>query len=138
MALTRREGIMAHQSKLSQIVIDCMDLDAGLAFWSRALGRPIAGIEEPYGTLSDDAAATGRLHVVVQRVPELKTAKTRVHLDIETDDIEAEVRRLEALGARRAEDHGTWWVLRDPCGNEFCVFGPQFSSDFPAGARTWD
>jgi predicted enzyme related to lactoylglutathione lyase len=128
---------MAHRSKLSQIVIDCADLDAGLAFWGGALGRPIAGIEEPYGTLGDDAHATGGLRVVVQRVPEPKTAKARVHLDIETDDVEAEVRRLEALGAQRAEDHGTWWVLCDPCGNEFCVFGPELSADFPAGARTW-
>ncbi len=127
---------MTHRSKLSQIVIDCADLDAGLAFWGGALGLDTAAatIEEPYGTLGD----IGGLHIVAQRVPEPKTAKSRVHLDIETDDLEAEARRLEALGARRGERHEGWWVMRDPCGNEFCVFGPQLSADFPAGARVWD
>lgn len=127
---------MAHRSKLSQIVIDCTDLHAARAFWGDALGLPRAAatIEEPYATLGD----IGGLHIVVQRVPEPKMAKNRVHLDIETDDITAEVRRLEALGARRAEGHEGWWVMQDPCGNEFCVFGPQLSANFPAGACTWD
>lgn len=93
-----------------------------------------ARIEDPYATLGD----IGGLHIVVQRVPEPKTAKSRVHLDIETDDIEAEVQRLEALGARRMEQHEDWWVMQDPGGNEFCVFGPRLSADFPAGARLWD
>ncbi len=127
---------MAHRSKLSQIVIDCADLHAALAFWAGALGLPTADatIEEPYATLGD----SGGLHIVVQRVPEPKTAKSRIHLDIETDDIEAEVRRLEALGARRAKGHEGWEVMHDPCGNEFCVFGPHLSADFPTGARVWD
>ncbi len=127
---------MTHRSKLSQIVIDGTDLHAALAFWAAALGLPTAAakIEEPYATIGD----IGGLHIVVQRVPEPKTAKSRVHLDIETDDIEAEVRRLEALGARRLEQHEGWWVLHDPCGNEFCVFGPHLSAGFPTGARVWD
>jgi predicted enzyme related to lactoylglutathione lyase len=127
---------MAHRSKLSQIVIDGADLHAALAFWAGALGLPMATarIEDPYATLGD----IGGLHIVVQRVPEPKTAKSRVHLDIETDDIEAEVQRLEALGARRMEQHEDWWVMQDPGGNEFCVFGPRLSADFPADARMWD
>ncbi len=127
---------MAHRSKLSQIVIDGADLHAALAFWAGALGLPTAAakIEEPYATLGD----IGGLHIVVQRVPEPKTTKSRVHLDIETDDIGAEVRRLEALGARRLEQHEGWWVMQDPGGNEFCVFGPHLSADFPAGTHTWD
>jgi catechol 2,3-dioxygenase-like lactoylglutathione lyase family enzyme len=102
---------MTHRSKLSQIVIDCADLDVGLAFWGGALGLPAAAawIEEPYGTLGD----IGGLHIVVQRVPEPKTAKSRIHLDIETDDIEAEVRRLEALGARRAARGGARGLVGD-------------------------
>ncbi len=127
---------MAHRSKLSQIVIDSTDLHAALAFWAGALGLPPAAakIEEPYATLGD----IGDLHIVVQRVPEPKTTKSRVHLDIETDDIVAEVRRLEALGARRVEQREEWWIMQDPCGNEFCVFGPQLSADFPTGTHTWD
>jgi len=99
---------MTHRSKLSQIVIDGTDLHAALAFWAGALALPTAAtkIEEPYATIGD----IGGLHIVVQRVPEPKTAKSRVHLDIETDDIEAEVRRLEALAARHLEQHEVCWL----------------------------
>jgi hypothetical protein len=75
--------------------------------------------------------------VSLQKVPEGKTAKVRVHIDIETDDVEAEVRRLEALGAGRQETVEGWWVMEDPCGNEFCVV-PIQSGDFPTGARQWE
>jgi hypothetical protein len=70
-------------------------------------------------------------------VPESKTAKTRVHLDIETDDVEAEAQRLEALGARRREMIEGWWVMEDPCGNEFCVV-PVQAEDFPKHTRAWE
>jgi hypothetical protein len=69
-------------------------------------------------------------------VPELKTAKTRIHLDIETDDVEKEVRRLEALGARRQQMTGTFWVMEDTSGNEFCVVRIQ-SNVFAELARSW-
>jgi hypothetical protein len=59
--------------------------------------------------------------VVVQRVEH----PSRVHLDIETDDIDAEVARLEALGARRIETIRTWWVMEAPTGQRFCVVRPQ-------------
>ena len=60
----------------------------------------------------------------------------RIHLDIETDDVEAEVARLEALGATRVEKVSAWGVMRDPAGVVFCVVNPQ-AKDFPAGAREW-
>jgi len=59
-----------------------------------------------------------------------------VHLDIETDDIEAEARRLEALGARRIEQVHTWLVMEAPTGQRFCIVRPQ-RSDFAAGANQW-
>jgi predicted enzyme related to lactoylglutathione lyase len=65
--------------------------------------------------------------LLLQAVPEPKTAENRMHLDIDTPDLEAEVARLEALGARRLEagvrsEHGTNWVIMaDPEGNDFCV-----------------
>ena len=81
------------------------------------------------------------LHVELQRVPEPKTAKTRIHFDIETDDVAAEVARLEALGARPVEEHAgsktRWWVMQDPCGSEFCVTSVQ-SEAWPKKARSWD
>ncbi len=61
----------------------------------------------------------------------------RVHLDIETDDVEAEVKRLEALGAERVRPEQTWWIMRDPSGQPFCVVPPQ-SPDFPKDAITWN
>ncbi len=60
-----------------------------------------------------------------------------MHLDIETDDIEAEVRRLEALGAKRYKKVNTWWVMEAPTGQRFCVVRPQASS-FAAEANTWE
>ena len=126
-----------HRSRVCSIIIDCDDLEAGLAFWTRALGVEawdLDGPDDPYGVLKENV---GGLHVELQRVPERKTAKNRVHLDIETDDVEAEVRRLEALGARRQQQVKRWWVMEDPCGNEFCVI-PAASPEFPRQARTWE
>jgi hypothetical protein len=63
--------------------------------------------------------------------------ESRVHLDIETDDIEAEVARLEKLGARRIEKVRSWWVMQAPSGQRFCVVRPQ-RADFAAEANTWE
>jgi predicted enzyme related to lactoylglutathione lyase len=73
-------------------------------------------------------APTGRLpKLLLQKVDEARTGKNRMHLDIETSDVDTEVRRLEGIGAHRIErtartEHGTHWVIMaDPEGNEFCV-----------------
>lgn len=111
---------MTHRSRLAGFIIDCRtdDLDAAARFWSDALGLPI-------GELSPEESATyvklddapGDLHIEVQKVEH----PSRVHLDIETDDIEAEVARLEALGAKRVGDVHTWCVMEAPTGQRFCV-----------------
>ena len=106
-----------HKSRLAGFIIDCegTDLDGAVRFWSAALGLPPAGREgDRYEKL--DAAARD-LYVEVQRVEH----PSRVHLDIEADDIEAEVARLEALGARRVARIETWVVLEAPTGQRFCV-----------------
>jgi predicted enzyme related to lactoylglutathione lyase len=124
-----------HKSKLCGFIIDCRsdDLDAAAAFWSAALGMPrrqLSGAEnEHYAGLDDPL---GRLHVEVQQVDH----PSRVHLDIESDDVEAEVRRLEALGARRLRQVRDWWVLEAPTGQRFCVVRPQ-SANFAGEAREW-
>ncbi len=105
-----------HKSRLCAIGIDCRtdDLDAAASFWSRALGRPVKetkGIYATLGTMQEDLIA------FVQRVDHA----SRVHVDIETDDVEAEVARLEALGAKRVEQVRTWWVMEAPTGHRFCV-----------------
>jgi glyoxalase superfamily protein len=110
-----------HRSRVCNLIIDSDNLEANLAFWSAALGVDhweLDGPDDNYGVLKENV---GGLHVELQRVPEPKTAKSRVHLDIETDDVDAEVVRLKGLGARRAEEHKgsrtRWWVMQDPCGN---------------------
>ncbi len=111
---------MTHRSRLAGFIIDCRtdDLDAAARFWSDALGLPIGELtpEESatYVKLDD---APGDLHIEVQKVRH----DSRVHLDIETDDIEAEVRRLEALGAKRVTAVHTWVVMEAPTGQRFCV-----------------
>ncbi len=109
-----------HHSRLAGFIIDCQGSDplAPAAFWSAALGmqaRTLPPAEaERYVELLDPS---GTLHVEVQAVEH----PSRVHLDIETDDIEAEVRRLELLGARRIAQVRTWWVMEAPTGQRFCV-----------------
>jgi len=123
-----------HRSKLAGFIIDCEtdDLGAAATFWGAALGmqtRALPGSEgQAYIELLDRSEA---LHVEVQAVDH----QSRVHLDIETDNIEAEVRRLEALGARRVGAVKTWVVMEAPTGQRFCVVRqctPRFASEASA------
>ena len=95
-----------------------MKLAAAASFWGGALGMELRqlppGEADSYVQLVDPLAA---VHVEVQQV----THPSRVHLDIETDDIDAEVARLEGLGARRIAQVSTWWVMEAPTGQRFCV-----------------
>jgi hypothetical protein len=124
-----------HRSKLSTFVIDCQsrDVDSAARFWSEALGRPVVAPRpdegDRYRTLDQP---NDQVIVLVQRVDH----PSRIHLDIESDDIEAEVRRLEKLGARRIEKIQTWWVLEAPTGQRFCVVRPQ-RGPLGVGATEW-
>jgi predicted enzyme related to lactoylglutathione lyase len=123
--------VTVHRSRLAHFVIDVSDLDHGVAFWSAAL----AAEEEPLPDNSRHVYRRLRLpdsqtRILLQRTGDAKTGKEHMHLDLETDDIEAEVRRLEALGATRwdhQQERGyDFWVLRDPWANEFCVLDVNF------------
>jgi len=124
-----------HKSRLAGFIIDCEvdDLEGAAGFWSAALGYPIRRSAEPaeseYVNLQTPA---DELYVEVQRVRH----PSRVHIDIEADDIEAEVQRLEQLGAKRVERIRTWWVLEAPTGQRFCVVRKQ-SAHFDEKAHTW-
>jgi hypothetical protein len=124
-----------HRSKLAGFIIDCQSQDlAGSAhFWGRALGMAVRDLPpeeaDSYMQLLDPS---GRLHVEVQSV----SHPSRVHLDIETDNVDAEVRRLEALGAVRVAQLKTWWIMEAPTGHRFCVV-PNISADFRQHAREW-
>jgi hypothetical protein len=125
-----------HKSKLVTAVIDCQadDLAEATRFWSVALGREADPSDDPaiekYVLIG---GADEELIVLLQRVPHA----SRVHLDIESDDIEAEVVRLEALGARRLEKINTWWVMEAPTGHRFCVVRPQRDGKMPDNANKW-
>ena len=122
-----------HRSRLAGFIIDCQtdDLDGATRFWSAALGLQASGAaaDPLYRTL--DTAADD-VHIEVQQVAH----PSRVHLDIESDDVEAEVRRLERLGARRVGAVSTWVVMEAPTGQRFCVVRVQ-RADFAAKANTW-
>jgi predicted enzyme related to lactoylglutathione lyase len=128
---------MAHRSRLAGFIIDCQDgsLSEASRFWSDALGlavtNPDEGHEDRYAVLQD---GPGGLHLEVQKVAH----PSRVHLDIETDDIDAEVARLEALGAKRVQFvRERWWVMEAPTGHRFCVV-PMEASEGSAAPNAWD
>lgn len=128
---------MGHRSRLAGFIIDCNtdDLDAAAAFWSAALGVAIAD-----ANAGDDTAeyqmfgrTPGDLHIEVQKVAH----PSRVHLDIESDDIDAEADRLERLGAKRIGFVKRWWVMEAPTGQRFCVVR-MHHPDSGAPPTEWD
>ena len=107
------------------LVLDCTHPTELAQFWSEALGYTTLGGAGNYVMLVDPDSIRPKL--LLQAVPEPKAVKNRMHLDIETPDVEGEAARLETLGARRLEgrarrEHGSsWLIMADPEGNEFCV-----------------
>ena len=112
-----------HRSRLVGFIIDCHggDLDAAAKFWSTALGRPVAPTDPGSPTYRYLKTNEDELIIGLQSVDH----ESRVHLDIETDDVDAEAARLEAAGARRVRKTQTWWVMEAPSGQRFCVVRPQ-------------
>jgi predicted enzyme related to lactoylglutathione lyase len=111
-----------HRSRLSTFVIDCKvdDLAAAAEFWSKALGRSVTQTDDDsnYRAL---VGTGGGPTLVVQKVEH----DSRIHLDIECDDLDAEVARLEALGATRVRFVKRWWLMQAPTGQVFCIFNPR-------------
>jgi hypothetical protein len=124
-----------HRSRLCDILMDCRDdtMEAGVQFWSQALGLTVRRPNTPTSPYVGLEGGVGGLQMQLQRVHDT----SRLHLDIETDNVEAEVQRLEALGARRNAPIETWWVIEDPCGHLFCVV-PMHSLNFLAESRVWE
>jgi hypothetical protein len=125
-----------HKSRLAGFIIDCntADLRSAAEFWGGALGMALHALPGEEGTTYMQLVdPQDRLHVEVQTV----THPSRVHLDIESDDVEAEVRRLEQLGARRVQRVQTWWVMEAPTGQRFCVVQAQGKA-FASQARQWN
>ena len=117
------------------MIIDCQteDLDREADFWSKALGGDVVRRYEPgdenYRGLTTDESQP---RVLLQKVEH----ESRVHLDIETDDLEAEVERLKKLGAKEIERIRSWCVLEAPSGHRFCVVMHQ-NRGFEERANKW-
>jgi len=123
--------------RLYAVAVDCHDVKAQAYWWGNALGWEIAYEADDEVVVAPPHHADGSRTIPLRErgpglifvpVPESKTLKNRLHLDLAPgpdDDQEAEVRRLEALGARRVNvgqgGDVSWAVLADPEGNEFCV-----------------
>jgi predicted enzyme related to lactoylglutathione lyase len=122
-----------HKSRLAGFIIDCKtgDIDAAATFWKQALGYQLKVYPDDPTYRNFDTGALG-LHVEVQQVDH----PSRVHLDIESDDLEAEAQRLEKLGAKRIAVVKRWIVMEAPTGHRFCIVNPQ-SKDFAEGANVW-
>jgi Glyoxalase-like domain len=112
-----------HKSKLAGFIIDCQttDLDRAADFWGGALGMPARALPPGEGEI----------------YKQLEDSQYGLHIeDIESDDVEAEVKRLEKLGATRVQLIRTWWVMEAPTGQRFCVVRAT-SKDFDAKASEW-
>lgn len=127
---------MTHRSRINGILIDCNveDIQQAARFWAEALGRPInaghPGTRGDYVMLED---RPDEFSIQIQRVDH----QSRVHIDIETDDIPAEVARLEKLGATVDRQMERWVVMRAPSGQRFCIVRVQ-RDGWPKNATTWD
>lgn len=122
--------------KIACVTLDCVDALTVGRFWSAAVGRPLdAGADNGFASIGFAARRDrdGWAQVAPQdeptwifaRVPEPKLGKNRLHLDVVTTDVEAEIARLLNLGATRVADHEeygyTWTLMADPEGNEFDI-----------------
>jgi hypothetical protein len=126
---------MSHYSRVLKIVIDAPPElhDQELAFWEGAVGQELP---EVYSAEYHGAFLRGSdLMLLMQR---LESGAPRVHLDIHTDDVEAEVDRLEGLGAKRVQQVQTWWVMLDPAGLPFCVLPISPGSLNDDNAQRWE
>lgn len=112
-----------HHSRLSTFVIDCKvdDIEAASTFWSKALNRELLPADPDDPNYRQLAGSEDEPILLVQQVGH----DSRIHLDIEADDLDAEVARLEALGARRIRFVKRWWLMQAPTGQVFCVIKEQ-------------
>lgn len=111
-------------SRFTELCVDCRDAPALAEFWCAVLDWRVTDTEPGYVEIKgDDPGPT----ILFAEVPEAKTVKNRIHIDVNPRDREQgeEVERILGLGARRADvgqgDDVSWVVLADPEGNEFCV-----------------
>ncbi len=122
-----------HKSRLGAVIIDCQteDLEREAQFWSLALGG-VAVAHDPEGRYIDLRGDPAEPQMILQKVEH----QSRIHLDIETDDRDAEVKRLESIGATVVETIARWTVMQAPSGHRFCIIGVR-QAGFDKMANSW-
>lgn len=110
---------------IDEIVIDCAHPESLAAFWSKILGGEPTGREEAWWSITPP----GWTQLSFQQVPERKTVKNRLHIDVRVDDLAAATTEAELYGATRSggihsDGPGSFQVLLDPEGNEWCLVRP--------------
>ncbi|HEX2318616.1 MAG TPA: VOC family protein [Streptosporangiaceae bacterium] len=127
---------MTHYSRLRKIVIDVPQEVHGdeLDFWQAATGQEMVRAEKypEYHLIDLPGQEVG---LIIQRIG---GSQPRMHVDIHTDDLDAEVARLEALGAKREFKAHEWWVMSDPAGLLFCVIPDVPGSLHDQNSHRWD
>lgn len=127
-----------HRSRIAVVLIDhpAETYEAAADFWAAAHGSPRGDkrptADSPYESLRD---LPGGVELALQRTG--AGTPPRVHLDIETDDVEAEIARVVALGATIVERREGYAILTDPGGLVFCVVPVQTGAEFDAHATVW-
>src|SRR5690348_9294357 len=121
-----------HRSRIGVVLIDHdgQHYDESLAFWCGVQGVTRPTVDGMYAGVGE----IGTLNLELQRLDE---GSSRVHLDIESDDVPAEVARLKALGASVVDDRGDYVIMTDPGGLVFCVVGVQTGDRFTEDALEW-
>ncbi len=122
---------MTHQSRVCAVLFDVhsSSYETAARFWADALGRNLNfDPNDKYTTLQ------GEVDYMIQNAD---SGREGMHIDIETDDVEAEIARLEHLGAQKRNKVKDWWVMIAPGGSPFCVV-PVQSKTWPQGASVWD
>jgi predicted enzyme related to lactoylglutathione lyase len=127
---------MTHRSRLTAVLVDVPSAAHGAAvrFWSAALGHEAKQLAE-HPEYAFAGQVTPGVEFMVQATGD---AASRVHFDIEADDIDAEVARLEGLGATVVDRIKSWVVMRDPVGTVFCVVRVQVQDMFDQHATSWE
>ena len=127
---------MTHYSRLYKIVIDVPEDVHGqeLFFWQAATGQEMVQAEK-YPEYHGTELPGQEIGLLIQRIG---GGQSRMHVDIHTDDLEAEISRLEALGAKREFQAHTWWVMSDPAGLLFCVIPDEPGTLHDQNAHRWD
>jgi hypothetical protein len=108
---------MARRRYTLMIDVEASGFRKGVRFWSEALGAPARHSGDPKDPFIELPAAAGDMHIEMQRI----NGPSRYHLDLYARNVDAEARRLEALGAQKVKREESWWVMQAPTGQLFCI-----------------